>query len=399
MERLGRLLRAAGLTLLGLTAALGVSLAAAGLLASSGPGSRRVAGWLAGALEGLVAGRITAGGVTIHPGGDVELRDLELADPSGRPVIRVARAHARFHLEGLARRTVGIELELDRPEVILEPGQDGVLTIAAALAAAGAPDAAPPGAASGGGWRGWTIRVARLRLHEASVTWRGSGERTWLEARGVELVGAGLLGARGISAGLEVAGKLEVPLEGTLSIELVARIEGSRLTVPRLQLGAASSRLEAFGEWDWSQETFRAAAARLALAEKDLAAVAGRRVAGGDLEGRIYAESDGQRLTAAVELDGPGGSRGGGRAALAIGLGAARRAPSASTSSSISSIRPACSRGRRRGGSAWPGVAASGGRSRRWARPAVARSPWIGSPWRSRGSSCAARGAGPTPAP
>ena len=175
MRRLGRLLRAAGLALLGVTAAFGVTLAAAGLLASTGPGSRWVAGRLAGALEGVVAGRFTLGGVTVEPGGDVELRELELVDPDGHRVIRVARARARLELSALARRLVGVELELDQPEVILEPGAQGRLTIADAFAPAGPTAGTRAETAAGDPWLGWTFRVTRLQLRGGAVAWRGAG--------------------------------------------------------------------------------------------------------------------------------------------------------------------------------------------------------------------------------
>ncbi len=319
MSRAGQLLRTMGLALLGLVAAAGVFVAASGWVAVTGPGSRLVAGWLTGALDGVVAGRLTVGSLTIRPGGDVDMSDLLVVDPAGHPVIRVARARARVELGGWALRSVRVELDLDRPEVWLEPDAKAGLTIAAAFTPIGPVDA--QGRSIGDPWNGWTIRVARLGLHDGAVIWRGDRERTWLKASGLELDGSGTLGAAGIAAGLTLAGKVEVPLEGPLDLKLAARIEGSRLRVPLLSLGAARSRLEAFGEWDWERETFRAAASRLALAEKDLAAMAGRPVTGLDLEGRLYAESDGKKLTAAAELTAPDGARGGGRVALALWLG------------------------------------------------------------------------------
>lgn len=314
--RLPRLLRAAGLGLLGLSAALGVALAVAGLLASTGPGSRPVGAWVAGLLDGLVEGHFRLGRLFVTPGGDVELRDLLITDPDGHPVLRADRALLRLDLGGLGRRSLGVELDLERPEVWLEPGQRGRLTIVDTFKAL--PVTAPPRVGQADPWRGWTIRVTRLRLRKAAVHWRGEGERRWLEAVDLDLEGSGRVGSAGISAAIELGGRLEVPLEGPLTIELAARIEGTRLTVPSLVLGAASSRLEAFGEWNWSSQVFRAAASRVALAERDLTAVAGRRVAGGDLEGRLYAESDGTRLSANLDLAAPGGEGGGGRVALSF---------------------------------------------------------------------------------
>lgn len=319
MSRVGKLLSALGLALLGLVAAAGVVVAASGWLAATGPGSRLVAGWLTGALDGVVAGRLTIGSLSVQPGGDIDLRDLEVVDPAGHAVIRVARARVRIQLGGWAVKSIRAELELDRPEVWLEPDGENGLTIAAAFTTIGPVDGA--GRSVGDPWRGWTIKVVRLDLHDGAVIWRGERERTWLRASGLELDGAGTLGGSGIGAGLTLAGKVEVPLEGSLALKLSARIEGSRLSVPRLSLAAAGSRLEAFGEWDWERETFRAAASRLALARKDLTVVAGRPVTGADLEGRLYAESDGRKLTAAAELTAPGSAHGGGRVALALWLG------------------------------------------------------------------------------
>jgi translocation and assembly module TamB len=325
MRRPGRLLRALGLALLGLIAAAGLVLSAAGWLASTGPGSRLVAGWLAGALDDMVAGRLTIGSITITRSGDVELRDLELVDLAGHPVIKMARARAHVELGAWSRRAVTLDLELERPEVWLEPDGGGRLTIGAAVAPIAAGEG--PGRPSGAGdpWRGWTIQLGRLRLHDGAVTWRGARDRTWLEATGLELDGAGTLGTPGIAAGLSLTGQVMVPLQGPLALQVEARIEETRLTVSHLALGAAGSRLEAFGEWDWERETFRVAASRLALANRDLAAVAGRPVAGGDLDGRLYAESDGARLSATVELAAAQGVHGGARVALTAGLGRGSR--------------------------------------------------------------------------
>jgi translocation and assembly module TamB len=315
LQRLGKLLRAAGYALLGLASAIGVALADAGLLASTGPGSRPVAAWAAAALEGLVAGHFKLGGLFVRPGGGIELRDLEITDPAGHPVLRVALGRARLDLSGLGRRSVGVELELERPELWLEPGERGRLTIVDAFVSPAA-EPNPRAAAGADPWHGWTIRIARLDLRQAAVHWRGDGGRTWLEAVALDVGGAGQVGASGVFAELEAAGTLQVPLQGPLSIDLAARIVGTQLTVSRLALGAAGSRLEAFGELDWERETFRAAATRLALAEPDATALAGQRVTGGDLEGTLYAESDGERITASLELSPPRGGSGGGRVAL-----------------------------------------------------------------------------------
>jgi hypothetical protein len=117
MMRPGQLLGTMGLALLGLVAAAGLFVAASGWVAATGPGSRLVAGWLTGALDGVVAGRLTVGSLTVRPGGDIDMSDLLVVDPAGHPVIRVARARAHVQLGGWALKSIRIELDLDRPEV------------------------------------------------------------------------------------------------------------------------------------------------------------------------------------------------------------------------------------------------------------------------------------------
>ncbi len=316
MRRPTRALRAIALALLGIGGALLVLLAAAWLLLSSGVASRRLAGVVAGALDGLVPGQIRLAGLELGPGGGLELRDVVITDPAGHPVIRAERVRLRIGLAGLVTRTVGVDVEVDRAQVWLEPGEGGRLTIADAFHAATA-----PGRVGADPWGGWKIRVDRLRITEAALSWRDPQGRSRLQASGLAVDGAGSLSAAGVVAALTATGALAVPLEGPLSVELTARIEGSRLTVPRLVLGAAASRLEASGEWDWERETFRAAATRVALAERDLAALLGAGVGLRPLEGRVSAESDGKRITAEVVLTPPAGATGGGRAALTLLLG------------------------------------------------------------------------------
>ena len=82
------------------------------------------------ALKNAVDGRVTIGSLSGSLWRAAELRDVELAMPDGRPVIRVARVRVTYALSDLVgRRFVLSHVELDRPTVMLEAGEDGHLTI------------------------------------------------------------------------------------------------------------------------------------------------------------------------------------------------------------------------------------------------------------------------------
>ncbi len=107
-----------------------VVVAAAIVIVASAPGhavARRLA---VEALRGAVDGRVTIGSLGGSLWRAAELKDVELATPDGRPVIRVARVSVRYALADLVRgRVVLSRVDLDHPTVMLERLPDGHLTL------------------------------------------------------------------------------------------------------------------------------------------------------------------------------------------------------------------------------------------------------------------------------
>ena len=105
-------------------------IAAIALILATGPGhavARRLA---VAALERAVDGRVRIGSFGGTLWRTIELRDVELSMPDGRPVIRVPRLAARYSLTDLLRgRYVATRVELYGPTVVLEPAADGRLNI------------------------------------------------------------------------------------------------------------------------------------------------------------------------------------------------------------------------------------------------------------------------------
>ena len=109
--------------------AVALVLAAAGLVAlllASAPGHAFVRDYAVRALERALNGRVQIGSV----GGSLwrlaDIRDVTLATPDGRPVLRVARVRVRYAwLDLLRGRFVLHRVELIRPTVVLEQAPDG----------------------------------------------------------------------------------------------------------------------------------------------------------------------------------------------------------------------------------------------------------------------------------
>ncbi|HXY20563.1 MAG TPA: translocation/assembly module TamB domain-containing protein [Gemmatimonadales bacterium] len=122
-----------------------LAFAAAALVLASGPGhavARRLA---VAALEGVVDGRVRVGSLGGPLWREVDARDVELATPDGRPVIRVAHLTARYALADLVRRRFVLSrVVIDGPAVTLEEGADGHLNLEHLFRLLG-PHQGPPG--------------------------------------------------------------------------------------------------------------------------------------------------------------------------------------------------------------------------------------------------------------
>lgn len=96
------------------------------LLLATAPGHALARRFAVRALAGAIDGRATIGALYGSLWRAADVRDLELATPDGRPVIRVARLRVRYALSDLARgRFLLTRVDLVRPTVVLDQGPDG----------------------------------------------------------------------------------------------------------------------------------------------------------------------------------------------------------------------------------------------------------------------------------
>jgi len=99
-------------------------------LVATGAGHGVARRMLVATLRRAVDGRVRVGSLSGPLWRAMTLRDVELATPDGRPVIRAARVSVRYRLADLLRsRFVAARVELDSPTVVLEEGADGHLNI------------------------------------------------------------------------------------------------------------------------------------------------------------------------------------------------------------------------------------------------------------------------------
>ncbi|HTT68165.1 MAG TPA: translocation/assembly module TamB [Gemmatimonadales bacterium] len=122
-----RVLFLAGVAALGLVV---LGLAAATLILASAPGHAVARRLVVAALERAVDGRVRIGSLGGPLWRELDAREIELATPDGRPVIRAARLTVRYTLADLVRRRfVLTHVAIDAPAVTLEEGADGHLNI------------------------------------------------------------------------------------------------------------------------------------------------------------------------------------------------------------------------------------------------------------------------------
>ncbi len=114
----------------GLIVGLGAVVLAAAAVLASGPGHALARRFAVAALERVVDGRVRIGSVGGPLWRAVELKDVALSMPDGRPVVRIQRLEVHYALTDLVRRRfVASRVELDLPTVVLEEGADGHLNI------------------------------------------------------------------------------------------------------------------------------------------------------------------------------------------------------------------------------------------------------------------------------
>jgi translocation and assembly module TamB len=115
--------------LIGGGAAAALALGGAGLVAlllASAPGHALVLRYAVRTLSAVVDGRVTVGSLGGPLWREADLRDVTLATPDGRPVIRAARVRVRYGLLDIVRgRYVLRDVVLVRPTVVLDQAPDG----------------------------------------------------------------------------------------------------------------------------------------------------------------------------------------------------------------------------------------------------------------------------------
>ncbi|OYV73291.1 MAG: hypothetical protein B7Z72_02830, partial [Gemmatimonadetes bacterium 21-71-4] len=122
-----RALRATSRALAGLVLALPLAVAA---FLATGPGHALARRLAVATRERVVDGRVRIGSLGGPLWRSMELKNVELEMPDGRPVIRIARLALHYDLlDLLRRRFVASRVEIDGPTVVVEEGADGHLNI------------------------------------------------------------------------------------------------------------------------------------------------------------------------------------------------------------------------------------------------------------------------------
>jgi translocation and assembly module TamB len=331
MRALLRAAAIAGWTVLGLVTAAGLALSAFALLAAAPFTRPLVASRLVRIADEAIAGHLDLTGVAVLPHGGLELRDLRVFDPDGHLVLSVGRARVFLDVTALRNRTVGVQLELDAPAVLLEQEPGGGVSLARAFAPTH-PSAPVPQRAERTPWDdllgGWTLLVSRLELRRAEIWWKDGDGATRLEASGIDLSARGAVGPRRLRAELRLRADVREPVASPVSLQVVASRTLDAVRVPVLELEAGGTALSAVAEGDLGRRTGRLAVTRLGVSRSQARALVPGAPAGADLAGVGFATSDGTVVTAALRVEPvPEGAQGGrGDAAVAAHLASLRQA-------------------------------------------------------------------------
>jgi translocation and assembly module TamB len=300
---MARLFRAIGWLVLGALALAGVALSGAALFAWTPGGREIVARAVVRWLDAQVAGSLQLSGVAVLPHGGVEILGLEVVDPEGHRVLSVARARVFLDLTRLRDRAVGVTVELDRPRVDLQRGEDGSLALARAFAPA---NPTPPKPARAGGKEkrgpGWTIRVDAARIREGEVLSPLTSDTGALAASALGLDARGELGPAGGFVEARLRGHLDAPRAAPLALDLAASLAGERLRVSILDAEVGNDGVRLAGEGDLERRSGRVAVLRLGLVRAGAVSLLPRALPDADLEASGYAESNGAVATAALAV-------------------------------------------------------------------------------------------------
>jgi translocation and assembly module TamB len=249
------------------------------------------------AADDALAGRIELRSFHLLASGGVELVGLRVLDPEGEVVLAVERASVYADVSRLRSRVLGARVLLERPGVVLRREEDGGLSIARAFEPA---SPGPPG--KKGEPSPWAFRLAGLALRDGSVRYVDAAGRTAFQADGLEIAARGVYGPRGARAELALRGSMVAPERAPLSLLVACALRGSELRVSTLRASAGSTALDLVGEVDLASRRGRAALLSLNVDAGELREVAADVPLEADVSGTLYAESDGQSATAAIDL-------------------------------------------------------------------------------------------------
>ncbi len=238
------LLSAVGWALLCAMALAGVGISAL-VLGAALPATRPVvASALIRYADAAVAGRLSLDGVDVLPGGAFAIQGFKAYDPDGQLVLQVDRLLVSADVTRLRNKVVGLEVELTGAAVLVDEDAEGRLSLARAFAPA-QPSTAPKRQASWEDLGGWTIRLRKLTVREASVWWQDADRVTRLELQELSIDGRAIAGPRRVRAELSLEGQAYAPLEGPIS----ARRPGAagRRSAPGAGARGAAGRDRALG--------------------------------------------------------------------------------------------------------------------------------------------------------
>lgn len=299
--------------------------AMAALTVATAPGRERLRRLAVEQLSGAVNGRVTIGRLGGSLWNAVELEGVELADSSGRPVVRAERVRARYALADVLRGRYRLRgVELLRPVVILEQDSAGVWTIKR-LFRLDVPR--PPRAGSAP-----LVVLTNVRVTDGTVILRQRSRDSLVErsATGVDLALSRLRASHPDSAGVtalvsSLAARLANPGMELRGTDGAVAIAGDSLRFAFAALRLPRSEVSVDGVVRWSRGTEVDVvfdASRFAFADLRGAVPRLPREGGGRAEGRFRRLADG-----AVEADlrelavTSGGSRVRGTVRVTVGAG------------------------------------------------------------------------------
>ncbi len=325
MRVLRAILSAVGWGILGVLALVGVTLSGLVAFASLPVGRPLVASTIIRFASAELAGSLRLGGVQVRPGGAIAIQGFEAFDPEGELVLQVDHAVVSADLTRLRNKSVGLTVELDGAAILVDEDKEGRLSLARTFAPAH-PAPARPVSEKGkkASWEdlgGWTIRLRRLTVRNASLWWRNAAGDTRAELQDLAVDARALAGPRRIRAELSVHASASAPVEGPLALEVRALLDGDHLRVPVLRAQLAGTGLSGLADADLARLTGRAALTRATVDRAQAQALLKQAPAGADLTFQAYADADGKVASASLHVEprvGDAAGQGGGDAAVAL---------------------------------------------------------------------------------